>query len=271
MKTTQNLSVILASCMAVAATTVILSAGLADAGPRFNPKDAKGGMPVCMDTLDAISANLEACETNLVQAQDENSQQQTDLETCNMDLDQLLVDLDICEENGASFSLVLGVPRTGQIDSYRFGDDGDLQTGTAWPEPRFIDNEDGTVTDNMTGMVWTKNANMFVAQQTWEEAVDACNAMADDGTDLVDGSILNDWRLPNVRELNSLVDYGQYDPVLPAGHPFVGVQASAYWTSTTYAPVGDISWGISLDTGYNAPGYFKDYNYLFVWCVRDGQ
>ena len=43
------------------------------------------------------------------------------------------------------------VPKTGQITSYAVGDDGDLQTGVAWPEPRFANNRDGTITDNMTG------------------------------------------------------------------------------------------------------------------------
>ena len=279
MKTTQNLSANLVKCMVVAATIVILSVGSAAAGQRSHKaKSHKNGLPVCMAKLNAITANLEACETNYAQAQEENSLQQTDIETCNMDLDQLLADLAMCEESEAPSSLVPGVPKTGQIipdvDGPR--DDGELQMGTAWPDPRFTDNftdneEDGTVTDNMTGLVWTKNANMLGETQDWDTALAVCNDLEADGTYLKDGSIPGDWRLPNVRELNSLVDYGQYSPVLPAGHPFVGVQASAYWTSTTYAPVGDISWGISLDTGYNAPGYFKDYNYLFVWCVRDGQ
>jgi hypothetical protein len=32
-------------------------------------------------------------------------------------------------------------------------------TGVAWPNPRFTDNSDGTVTDNLTGLIWLKNAN----------------------------------------------------------------------------------------------------------------
>lgn len=34
------------------------------------------------------------------------------------------------------------------------------------------------------------------------------------------------WRLPNVRELQSLIDYGEYNPALPTGHPFTGVASS---------------------------------------------
>jgi len=266
MKITQSSSAILVSCLAVAATIVILSAGIADAGQRFNLHKAKGGLPVCMDKLNAITANLETCETNLVEAQEELALQQ---ETCNMDLDQLLEDLTMCEENGASSSSVIGVPKTGQTISYSDNDpdDGDLQMGTAWPDPRFIDNDDGTVTDNMTGLVWTKNANMLEVTQDWYAAVGACNELAHDGTDLVDDSITGEWRLPNVRELQSLIDYGQNKPALPAGHPFLNVQWVSYWTSTSASTF--LSWGVSLDKGVTAP-YYKGGTNGFVWCVRDG-
>ncbi len=55
------------------------------------------------------------------------------------------------------------VPKTGQVTSYSPGDDGDLQRGVPWPNPRFTDNADGTVTDNLTGLIWLKNANAFGA------------------------------------------------------------------------------------------------------------
>ena len=58
------------------------------------------------------------------------------------------------------------VEKTGQTTSYATGDDGDLEKGLAWPNPRFTDNEDGTVTDNLTGLIWLKNANW-----TWQHYV----------------------------------------------------------------------------------------------------
>src|SRR5215471_17721309 len=51
------------------------------------------------------------------------------------------------------------VPRTGQTTSYAAGDDGALQKGVAWPTPRFTDNNNGTITDNLTGLIWLKNAD----------------------------------------------------------------------------------------------------------------
>ncbi len=53
------------------------------------------------------------------------------------------------------------VPKTGQTTSYATGDDGILQKGVVWPIPRFKDNNNGTVTDNLTGLIWLKNANCF--------------------------------------------------------------------------------------------------------------
>ncbi|MFZ4859384.1 MAG: hypothetical protein ACOYL3_23655 [Desulfuromonadaceae bacterium] len=63
-------------------------------------------------------------------------------------------------------------PRTGQSACYTCTisdnnqDDGELLIGAAWPTPRFTDNvvngiSNGTVTDNLTGLVWLKNANCF--------------------------------------------------------------------------------------------------------------
>lgn len=50
------------------------------------------------------------------------------------------------------------IPQTGQTTSYAAGDDGAVRTGVAWPNPRFTDNGDQTITDNLTGLMWEKNA-----------------------------------------------------------------------------------------------------------------
>ena len=116
------------------------------------------------------------------------------------------------------------VEKTGQTTSYRTHDDGDLQEGVAWPTPRFTDNNNGTVTDNLTGLIWLKNANCPNSTKTWNNAVDYAAALYDGCTDcggdnndcgLSDGSVAGGWRLPNVKELQSLIHYGVYNPALP--------------------------------------------------------
>jgi hypothetical protein len=159
-----------------------------------------------------------------------------------------------------------GVPKTGQTTGYRAGDDGDLQKGVDWPSPRFTDNGNGTVTDNLTGLIWLKNADCW-GSINWNTAIDNSNALASGSCGLTDGSVAGDWRLPNLRELYSLVDFSQVYPALPSGHPFTSVQSSsAYWSSTTAANGSSDAWYVNLIIGLvDIAG--KTYT-NYVWPVR---
>lgn len=160
------------------------------------------------------------------------------------------------------------VPKTGQTTSSATGDDGDLQRGVAWPDPRFTDNGDGTVTDNLTGLIWLKSANCW-GGQAWANALTSANGLASGSCGLTDGSEAGDWRLPNVRELQSLMDYGQVDPALPSGHPFTGVWPAFYWSGTTFAGSALSAWIVDLSDGY--VGYDGKADANTVWPVRGGQ
>jgi len=160
------------------------------------------------------------------------------------------------------------VPKTGQTTLYATGDDGDLEKGVAWPSPRFTDNGDGTVTDNLTGLIWLENANCFGAR-TWLQALSDCNGLAAGSCGLSDGSSAGDWRLPNRYELESLLDISNWNPALPTGHPFTGVQSTYYWSSTTYGADTFYAWLVYLSTGivYHGNKLYFTYN---VWPVRGG-
>jgi hypothetical protein len=148
------------------------------------------------------------------------------------------------------------------------GQDGDLQIGVASPSPRFIDLGDGTVTDRLTGLMWAKDANFNNGTMTWSEAIDYANNLSL-GTSC--GTPRTDWRLPNIKELQSLIDYGNSEPPLPSGHPFLNVKLFEYWTSTTW-PGNDEGgrgvWYVNLWTGRTnwIQHRLKDY----VWPVRGG-
>jgi hypothetical protein len=168
------------------------------------------------------------------------------------------------------------VPQTGQKTSYATGDDGNWQKGIAPPNPRFTDNYDGTATDNLTGLIWLKDANclsFFLGDSTgrndrsWINAVIAANLLSTGYCSLTDGSSAGDWQLPNVRELHSLIDFGVY-PAQPAGHPFTGVQDSFYWSSTTPEGGTGSAWGVGMDSGF-VLGSQKD-NDEYMWPVRGG-
>lgn len=164
------------------------------------------------------------------------------------------------------------VPRTGQTVSIFERDDGDLQAGVAWPDPRFSDHGD-TVTDNLTGLIWPKNANLLGTVDadndtdgtggdglvTWQHALDYV-AKLNRETYLG----YSDWRLPNKKELRSLADYSR-SPALPAGHPFTNVKSSSYWTSSFI--VSDI-WIVHFINGQATPASYS--NLYHVWPVRAG-
>ena len=160
------------------------------------------------------------------------------------------------------------IPATGQQTSYAVGDDGSFQLGVQWPSTRFTDNEDGTVKDKFTGLIWLKNANCFGAI-TWSEALASCNSLAAGQCGLSDGSVPGDWRLPNVRELHSLIDFGICCPALQAGHPFAGVNDDLYWTSTTDVSDTRMAWNVIMEDG--RVGWMnKNDTFIYVWPVRGG-
>jgi len=164
------------------------------------------------------------------------------------------------------------VPKTGQMQPYVTGDDGDLHKGVAWPTPRFTDHNNGTVTDNLTGLIWMKNASNGEGADgfgplTWTDAISAANNLHTGQHGLNDGSKTGDWRLPNVRELQSLVDFGHTGLALPTPNPFIGVTWEIpYWSSTIEAGGTDYAWFVSFDLGV-VMSKARSFNYL-VWCVR---
>ncbi|MCX5885947.1 MAG: DUF1566 domain-containing protein [Proteobacteria bacterium] len=159
---------------------------------------------------------------------------------------------------------VICLPQTGQKVSYAAGDDGDLEQGVAWPVPRFTDHGNGSVTDNLTGLMWTKNANLPNGGIIWQQALDYVATM-NAGTYPNFG--YTDWRLPNRKELQSLTDFSKYGPALPTGHPFTNVQVFYYWSSTTSAVVPDHAWVVYMFDGYVGAAPKSD-NHPYVWPVR---
>jgi len=139
------------------------------------------------------------------------------------------------------------------------GQDGESRFGRDWPELRFEVHED-TVMDLLTGLIWLQNANVNEYPVSWQEALDLVAAMNKEKAHGRD-----DWRLPNRRELASLMSYEAKKPALPGGHPFGNVFLGWYWTSTTAAINPAYAWYLHLEGARLFYGR-KD-QFCLVWPV----
>ena len=169
------------------------------------------------------------------------------------------------------------VAQTAQTNSYYDFDDGYYRMGVPWPDPRFADNGDGTVTDNLTGLIWLKDANCF-GLKMWDSALFYCNELADGQCGLTDGSGAGDWSLPNKRQLISLIHDGYGNLAVPdtagtgqwsEGNPFINVQPTYYWSSTTNANNSLSAWRVRMDLG-DVNSTSKTITPYYVWPVRRG-
>ena len=118
-----------------------------------------------------------------------------------------------------------------------------------------------TVEDNRTGLIWTRDAGLSPRLQSWDEALDYVKSINSQG---YCGS--RKWRLPNIRELDSLVDVFRHSPALPMGHPFINVQ-DAYWSSTTSVFESRYAWVLYFQDGVVGVGFKAGLDFS-VWPVR---
>ena len=166
-----------------------------------------------------------------------------------------------CPPNGPAM-----VPKTGMVSSWFGGDDGSTQCGMASPNPRFTDNGDGTVTDNLTGLIWLKDAGCLTVNQTCVGAVGACWELNNGECGLTDGSVNGDWRLPTIREMYSLIDYGQHDPALTPGM-FANQNIWVFCTSTVVVD-DPTNYGWCVNTQHGHVESYIGANWFGALCVK---
>jgi len=166
---------------------------------------------------------------------------------------------------------VYKLPDTGQTVHYSTaaGDDSDYHPAAV--QPSYTVYYGGVETssytaDNVTGRMWVTNPNDLSGGQyvssgtyTWEQAIAKCEALTYAG--------YSDWRLPNIKELQSIVDYSRQSPSINTAY-FLNTQSNYYWSSTTYVPLTTYAWYVFFDNGYM--GYSNKSNFYYVRCVRAG-
>ena len=167
------------------------------------------------------------------------------------------------------------LPQTGQttctdatgaaIACANTGQDGDRKAGVAWPNPRFtVDGTGNCITDDLTGLMWIRNPD--ATTRTWQQALDFANSLELCGSP--------DWRMPNINELESLVNIeAANQAIFLNGQGFGGVQAGSYWSSSIYAGFGagatPFVWVVTMASGGLGP--IPRSGSGFVLPVRAGQ
>lgn len=148
--------------------------------------------------------------------------------------------------------VVVHVPDTGQTGDYTttYGEDSDYTINP----PSYTDNGDGTITDNVTGLLWQKQDD--ATMRTWTDAGTYCTNLSLAGTG---------WRLPTDLELMAIIDYGEYSPSINTTY-FPNTQSSAYWSSTTLAYGTSNAWIVHFYNG--GSDYYSKTTSIYARCVR---
>ena len=138
--------------------------------------------------------------------------------------------------------------------------DGDRRAGVAWPNPRFtVDGTGNCITDNLTGIMWARQDGGF---RTWQLGLDFANSL--------DLCGFSDWRMPNRKELLSLVNYGAANigiDLLSNGFTFQ--VESVLWSSSSVAGSAAEAWTLIVLPGVLSQGPKSGGNYVLP--VRAGR
>lgn len=123
--------------------------------------------------------------------------------------------------------------------------------------PVLTDNNDGTITDNVSRLMWQKQDDGLT--ENWQGALTYCEGLSFGGH--------TDWRVPNIRELHSIVDATKYGPSIDTAY-FTKTKTSYYWSSTSVAAnPTTYAWIVSFNSGSvnNTVNKITPY---YVRCVR---
>lgn len=138
---------------------------------------------------------------------------------------------------------------------------GDVGAGAAADVRHRFRRDGECVRDRLTGLIWSRDAAPDPVPLDWQTAlvrVDRLNVRAMGG--------YHDWRMPAIRELESLVDLDCDSPALAGDHPFIHVR-EAYWSSTTSVYEPRYAWTLYTQDGIVGVG-FKPGADFYLWPVR---
>ena len=136
------------------------------------------------------------------------------------------------------------------------------------PTNAFTDHGDGTLTHNLTGLMWKRcaqgqsgaNCSGTATNMTWRSALDAAvfDRTAGHG----------DWHLPNLKELESIVESCGYNTAINQ-FLFPATPPALFWSSSSYAPGPTSAWYVNFSSGVT--DIYAKSGDVYVRLVRGGQ
>jgi hypothetical protein len=129
-------------------------------------------------------------------------------------------------------------------------------TSTPMSEVHYTDNGNGTIIDHFTGLMWQKIPSNDTI--SWEKALQYAENLSLAG--------FTDWRLPNIKELNSINDELKNAPSINSNF-FTGVKSGRYWSSTTQKGQPINAWFIDFQN-FGITSYFSKSKGYYTMCVR---
>lgn len=173
-------------------------------------------------------------------------------------------------DSGMNCYGVWKLPDTGQTVHYSTapGDDSDYRPAATQPRYTVLNpvGISSVTVDNVTGLMWITNPQTDAGfnkpgASTWDVAISSCEALNYAG--------YTDWRLPNIRELISIVDYGTTAVAKIDSAAFFGAISQVYWSGTTHSIGAPNVWHVQFNSGIVTNSLIT--SSLYVRCVRAGQ
>ncbi len=165
-----------------------------------------------------------------------------------------------------------GLPKTGQTGSYNPGDDGDVEAGwwvgkkIANNKTRFIEKTldgDDVVIDRATGLMWPKDNSLAGGRSNsatgWISQIIYANGL--------DFAGFTDWRMPNINELISIINWSQFNPAI-SNPPFINTISALLWSSTKHTDLIHYFWCLGASEGKIE--YYDRNDLHRIKCVRGG-
>lgn len=227
---------------------ITMACGLVLSGQR--PAEAVLGLLTCPKRLESCSNNLAECNAEQDSCSSDLSQLQAELNSCQSDLAACEAEPDFAFPASGQTTAYLADKNDGVPGEVPVPDDGTVQAGASLS---YTDNGDGTITDHNTGLMWeqkTADGSLHDALNTYVWSGDGSQETIWDWLAALNATNFagyNDWRIPNVKELQSIVDYERLNPCID---PVFGITVPfPYWSATTFASTSPSAWFVNFRLG----------------------